>query len=375
MRILFVGYTEVHSKKWVNILCKRGHEVIFVVPRSSDESKQEIDSRAKLIELPFSGKIGYYLNAPFLKRIERKYHPDVSNVHNASGTGTLARFARLDNVMLSVWGHDVYGFPYKNKLCMNIIRKNLLHAKAIGSTSYCMAEKVYKLIGHKRPVTVTPFGIDTNKFNPERFKRKQDDTIVIGNVKSLSPKYGIEDLIKAIDILKKDLQRDKQYSDLAPKLRCKIYGSGVQEKELRELIRKLQLDSVVFLMGEVSNTLVPEAMSKMDIFCAASILDSESFGVAAVEAQAMELPVVVSDVEGFCEVVEDGVTGIIVKRKNIQEIAAGLKRLVTDKELCYRMGKNGRKRVLEKYDIEYNVIQMEEAYKKAVNMEPQCVKE
>lgn len=368
MRVLFVGYTEVHSKKWVNILCKRGHEVVFVIPRSPDESKQDIDSKAKLIELPFSGKVGYYLNAPFLKKIEKKYHPNVANVHNASGTGTLARLAGLNNVMLSVWGRDVYDFPYKNRLCMNIIKKNLLHAKGIGSTSYCMAEKVYKLIGHVRPVTITPFGIDTNKFNPNRFLRKEEDTIIIGNVKTLEPKYGIEDLIKAINILKKELLEDRQYSYLASKLRCQIYGSGKQKKEFQDLISKLQLDSVVYLMGQISNTKVPEAMSKMDIFCATSILDSESFGVAAVEAQAMELPVVVTDVEGFREVVEDGVTGIVVKRKEPQIIAAGLKRLVIDKELRKNMGKNGRKRVLEKYDIEYNVLQMEEAYKKVLDM-------
>lgn len=123
MKILFVGYAEVHSKKWVDVLCRRGHEVIFVIPKSKSSDKNGINNKAKVIEMPFRGKEGYFLNAPFLHKIAKKCEPDVVNAHNASGTGILIRLAKLNRVLLSVWGRDVYDIPYINKICMYIIKK------------------------------------------------------------------------------------------------------------------------------------------------------------------------------------------------------------------------------------------------------------
>ena len=111
---------------------------------------------------------------------------------------------------------------------------------------------------------------------------------------------------------------------------------------------------------------MPEALNEFDIFCALSQLDSESFGVAVVEAMAMGKPVVVSDVDGFCEVVKDNETGYIVQRKNIEEIVAKLKKLILDEELREQLGKAGRKRVEEKYDWEKNVDTMLEVYQKVI---------
>ena len=58
-------------------------------------------------------------------------------------------------------------------------------------------------------------------------------------------------------------------------------------------------------MGKIPNEKVPEALNKLDIFCVTSILNSESFGVAVVEAMACEVPVVATDVDGFREVVDE----------------------------------------------------------------------
>ena len=60
----------------------------------------------------------------------------------------------------------------------------------------------------------------------------------------------------------------------------------------------------------------------MDVYVALSRLDSESFGVAIIEASACGIPVIVSDVGVLPEVVKDGETGMIVEKENVQE--AGL---------------------------------------------------
>ena len=103
-------------------------------------------------------------------------------------------------------------------------------------------------------------------------------------------------------------------------------------------------------------------LNTIDIFCVTSILNSESFGVAVVEAMACEVPVIATDVDGFKEVVNDNITGYKVKRKNIEEIAQKIEKLVIDKEQRTKMGKAGRRKVLKEYDWKENVKTMENIY-------------
>ncbi len=76
---------------------------------------------------------------------------------------------------------------------------------------------------------------------------------------------------------------------------------------------------------------------------------------------ACEVPVIASDVDGFTETVEDGVTGFIIPRENTEAIADKLWQLYSDKELRAKMSTAGRQRVLRLYDWEENVKTMEQA--------------
>ena len=74
-------------------------------------------------------------------------------------------------------------------------------------------------------------------------------------------------------------------------LRLLIYGKGSKREELQQLIDHLGLSEKAKLCGAVPNTQVPELINEMDVLCLPSILNSESFGVAAVEAMACAVPV------------------------------------------------------------------------------------
>ena len=361
MKVLFLSAANSsHTIKWVNALAEKGHEVHLVYKKNHSPVYNQIDESVQLHSLKHGGMKGYYLNALQLNRIAKRIRPEVINVHYASGYGTLARWSKIGPYLLSVWGSDVYEFPHKNKTNLYILKQNIRHAKMLASTSECMAEQLKDVIGDSSlDIAVTPFGVDLTRFKFEEHSEKSDDEIILGTVKTLEKVYRIEDLIRATKVLKENLfQKGRQ--DIGNKIKVYIYGEGNFKEELKMLIRELELEGTVFLKGWIPNTEVPNALGQFDVFCATS--ERESFGVAVVEAMAMEKPVIVSDAEGFKEVVVDGTTGFVVSVGDIQAMAKRLEGLILDEKKRTEMGVNGRKRVEELYDWNKNVEIMENLY-------------
>jgi len=109
-----------------------------------------------------------------------------------------------------------------------------------------------------------------------------------------------------------------------------------------------------------------QILGSLDIFAILSILDSETFGVAAVEASACGIPVVATSVGGLPEVITAEKTGIIVPPKDTLGTAAALNRLISDEKLRIEMGINGRKKVEENYDWSANIAQMVSLYQQTI---------
>lgn len=360
MRILFLAAANsIHTIKWVNSLSERNHEVYLVYNTGHDPDSDKISEKVRLFKLPFSGNKAYFLNAFALRKVVKKLKPEVINVHYASGYGTLSRLARIKGTLLSVWGSDVYDFPYESSLKKKILQKNVLHAEKIASTSYCMAEQLRKVMDNpKLDIYITPFGVDTKAFNPDVYlsEKEMEECIVIGNIKTLKPKYGIKESI----LVFKKLIEDEEIRNSGKKILFKIYGDGKQKEELEQLIHCNNLDNRVTLEGRIPNVQVPEILDTFDIFFAFS--QNESFGVSIVEAMAMKVPVVVSEADGFKEVVSADETGYIVPGQDMEIAKDKLKKLVLSKELRKKMGEAGRKHVLALYDWEENVTKMEKIY-------------
>lgn len=355
MKILFIAPAcSIHTIRWVNALAQRGNQVLLVSLSNHFQAKDILDSGVNIVYLPFSGVKGYYLNAYKLRKIETQFKPDVINVHYASGYGTLARISKIPNIILSVWGSDVYDFPYQNKFNSLIIKKNLKYAKKIASTSNAMARQVERLIG-KKEITITPFGVDVNQFKKNPEIKKEENTFTIGIVKSLLPQYGIDTVIKAFAIF------DKELDNKIIKRQLYIYGEGEEKNSLIKLCCDLDIENKVEFKGTIDNNRVPQALNQMDIACFGSRL--ESFGVSAVEAMACEVPVIATDVDGFREVLEDKVTGYIVKRDDPKMMAERMLELYRCVDKRLSIGKEGRKRVLRLYNWEENVNQMLVLYK------------
>ena len=88
----------------------------------------------------------------------------------------------------------------------------------------------------------------------------------------------------------------------------------------------------------------------------------EGFGIVLIEAMALEKPIVATKVDAIPEVVEDGVTGILCKSGDYQEIAQSIISLINEEEKAIQMGRLGRKRVEKYFTIEKMVGELERIY-------------
>ncbi|MCR5609779.1 MAG: glycosyltransferase [Lachnospiraceae bacterium] len=357
MKILFIGSAiSNHTLRWVNSLSERGHNVLLVCGGDLKAKSEniKISDKVKVHYLRFGSGIGYYLNAVELNKIYKDFKPDIVNAHYATGHGVLARLARVKPLIISFWGSDIFEYPFLSRINRRILLKNILYADAVAATSIAMAKKIKEVYPeYKKDVVVTPFGIDTELFKPK--EREKNKRSVIGIVKYLKPIYDIPLLIDAFSILWHKM-------DVKPLLY--IYGGGPLLEELQEKCDKLGISEDVIFFGTIPNTQIAEAINNMDVFVNCS--KAESFGVALLEAMACKVPVVATDTEGYREVVQDGVTGIILKDRKPETMAEELLRLLNNQEVCNYYGENGRKRVLELYDWNKDVSIMESLYEETV---------
>ncbi len=230
----------------------------------------------------------------------------------------------------------------------SIIKKNLLNT--------CPLKEENVLLLHN--------GIDINVFNPEEVSgekvRKQfdlkDDELVIGMMARFSPGKGHEEFLAAADIL------NKKY----PGLKFLVVGEASRgEDAYMEKIKnkavRLKLDNMIFA-GFRSDT--PEVLSAMDIFVFPS--RAEAFGIALVEAMAMEKPSVCTNTDGILDIAVDGKTSYLFENKNSADLAAKIELLINSPETRKNLGEEARKRATEKFNIERLTDKVIEIYEKAM---------
>lgn len=354
MKILMVTCADsIHAVRWANAFAAKGNEVHFVAEKGHEVKGDKMDPNVKIYYLKYSGSKGYILNARQLHKLWRQIQPDVVNTHYASGYGLLSRLANIHPQVLSVWGSDVYDFPKVNRLNKAIVVGNLKKADAIASTSHVMAEQVRRLMNNpNQPITITPFGVNIDKFTPEGEAVKDDNIFLFGTIKKLTYKYGIDYILKAFALF---MEKWKAEGSLGRVPHLFICGKGENRKDFENLRDELGLAPYVEIQGYIPNDEVPKLLRSFDLFCLGSVEDSESFGVAAVEAMACGLPVLATDVDGFKEVIENNITGFIVPRMNAEAMADKMWQLYTDPTLRLEFGKNARKRVCDMYNWENNI--------------------
>jgi glycosyltransferase involved in cell wall biosynthesis len=143
-----------------------------------------------------------------------------------------------------------------------------------------------------------------------------------------------------------------------PSARLLVVGDGPERDKLEQQVGDMGLKGAVHFTGHRCD--VPDMLSIMEIFVLPSL--GEHFGRVLLEAMALEKPVVGTRAGGVPEVVEDGVTGVLVPPANPEALAEGIIRLLDDPAQARAMGRAGRRRVETHFNLRRHAELVEEVY-------------
>jgi glycosyltransferase involved in cell wall biosynthesis len=188
-----------------------------------------------------------------------------------------------------------------------------------------------------------------NGINLERFRFRGPVTEPVAiSVARLSPEKDFATLLRATNLAAR----------LVPDLRLMIVGDGPERRALENLSRELKLADRVRFLGERND--VPELLAQAGFFVTASL--TEGVSLTLLEAMAVGLPVLATAVGGNPEVVADGLTGRLVPAADTDALAAGMVRLCRDREQWGELGRQGRERVAECFNIRHMLRDYESLY-------------
>lgn len=230
---------------------------------------------------------------------------------------------------------------------------------------HCMSEGLWQRCLQRgcpdnKPHVIIPGGVDFDYFDPDDrlpvlLDSAEEQPFRILSVGRLVWKKGHEYAVEALaHLVEQGIDAE-----------LRIIGRGPQEQAIRFTAFDLGvLDRVTLLGGKPRETIRAE-LQQADALVIASV--SEGFGIAALEAQAMKLPVVCSDAEGLAENVQDMVTGFVVPRRNPELLAERLAILARDPEMRQLMGEAGRERVTHFFGVDREIDAFEKLYTETID--------
>ena len=369
-------------------LVRRGHSVTVITPGDRSLPRCDTFDGVQIVRFPLElppdltygrvaqsqvswlGKVArvavmaHYLEAQHRAiMVEAREHGvDIVHAHWAIPTGPAAVMAarklRVPSV-ITMHGGDVYvnpeqGYDFPTRWYVRpALRWTLRSAGALTAITDDCRQHALRAGAPDASIHLVFNGTDLRRFSPGPAESRIDPRFgptMIFACRQLFPRKGIRFLIEAAAELKPRF----------PDLKVVVAGDGFERPDLVALAERLGIARDVTFLGWVANAELPPYYRA----AALSVIPSleEGFGIPAAEAMGCETPVVASDAGGLPEVVENGVTGLIVPRGDSHALADAIGSLLADPVRRELMGRSGRERALRLFDWDRTAEQFERIY-------------
>ncbi|HDD45920.1 MAG TPA: glycosyltransferase family 1 protein [Candidatus Aenigmarchaeota archaeon] len=339
-----IGGITTHIEQLAKCMEKRGHEVIIVTKKADYDDEvhglnvvriNSIFRTSKTIDIP---------NTKELKNALESVKPDIIHAHHAFSPISLLALSigKKMGIKTVLTNHSIqflYDFDYLWRPSSYILfpyREYIKNADKIIAVSNAAAEFISHFTDKK--IHIIPNGIDIANFS---VKRKVFDGKSVLFVGRFVYRKGIHILLEAMSHVLK-----KQDAKLT------LVGSGYLKHIIKLFVRAFNLGKNVKIMENIPKEELIKIYRKAHVFVMPSIY-GESFGIVLLEAMATKTPIVAYNQGGIGEIIESGVTGILVKKESVEEMAKNILLLLNNKDLARKIASNAFKAV-KRYD--WNVI-------------------
>lgn len=356
------GGLEMQTVKIAAALSARGHRVTMLCVGGSTLHRQAME--VGLMTMPLLGGVGGKAVAALrIAALLRRESWEVIHTHLSSDLGVL-----VPGIRLARWAGRLL---LTKRMGSSLSKKDPLHRLLYRRVDniFTVSEYVRQNVIDTCPVPPGKVhrmhnGLSLENYRPERYDRREvrrglgidPEALVIGIIGRLTPKKGHQEFLEAAAILA------RQYPD---RLTFLIVGGASHEEEAYE--RKIQrrvagdplLQPRVVFSGFRSD--IPRMLAAIDLLAFPSY--KEAFGNTLLEAMAMGVPVVASNSGGVPEIIEAGISGILMPPRDGPALAAGLQKLIEDPEQRRRLAQNGREVVAQRFRFEDYIDRLEGVYR------------
>ena len=283
--------------------------------------------------------VGYWMRRRELSHV---------HTHYASTVGLLV--SRIFPVTLSITFHGPAEFqdPAESRL-----------TQKIQASLFCCAISQYGVTqlvsacgqGERRKLELTYLGVDLDGFPARPFRPNPApfQAICVGR---LAPEKGQHVLIAAMDALAKDGRN----------IRLRLVGDGPDRMALQQDVENRGLAQHIAFDGNVNQDKLLELYRESDIFVLSSF--AEGLPVVLMEAMAMGIPCVASQVNGIPEIITPECDGLLAPPGDTEALARAIARLADDAELRRTLGERARVKIQEKFDLRHNTAHLADVFRR-----------
>ena len=282
---------------------------------------------------------------------------DILHVHYAVPHALCAHLAREmipdceTRIVTTLHGTDITILG-RDPSYRDVIRFGLDRSDAIISVSHWLAEQTREVFDFEGDIDVIHNFVDGDRFRPRPDDTVRDDLgqpgeVLVAHMSNFRKLKRTPDTVEIFARLPADVPA-----------RLLLAGDGPDMGLVRDAVCKHGLMDRVNFLGEIEDVEYILAASDVALFPS----ESESFGLAALEAMACGVPVVASRVGGLPEVVDDGVNGFLVEVGDLDAMGAALSRLVTDTDLRARFGAAALESARQSFSLERTLAEHERLY-------------
>lgn len=358
------GGMEIHIQELVNGLIKRGYKVTLITaphPQGIEKEKKEnlaihyVKNKPKYTREKF-----YRESARLFERLNKEESFDIVHSQSTLACGYARYCKKTAPLILTSHGtmlNEIKALLRRNfsiksfltlptPLKIYLLDEPIIYKKtekiiAVSNELKEDIERQYKV--PKGKLVVIPNGIDIDRFKPmevDDLKKKYNltDEKVILSIGRIDKQKGFHLLLKIFpDIL-------KEYNNI----KLFIVGTGPYLHDLKEMAIKLNILGKVIFTGRVSDGNLLKYYNLADIF-AFPTLRMEGLPLVLPEAMACEKPVIASRIGGITTVIDNNKDGILIETGNLKELKGKVLEVLSDEELARKLGKNARKKVVERF--------------------------